>query len=73
YLDNTANEVVIKNYANLDIKKLGLYNILGQAIKTWNNLGAELEHRLRVRVPGTVYIVAITTEQGIVRKKVNIN
>ncbi|MDA8970354.1 T9SS type A sorting domain-containing protein, partial [Flavobacteriaceae bacterium] len=73
YLDNTVNELVLKNNLNLNIKKVALYNILGQSIKTWNNLGAELEHRLRVRVPGTVYIVAITTEQGIVRKKVRIN
>ena len=73
YLDNIANELVLKNNLNLNIKKVALYNILGQSIKTWNNLGAELEHRLRVRVPGTVYIVAITTEQGIVRKKVSIN
>jgi len=65
--------LVLKNNLNLNIKKVALYNILGQSIKTWNNLGAELEHRLRVRVPGTVYIVAITTEQGIVRKKVSIN
>ncbi|MDG1508509.1 MAG: T9SS type A sorting domain-containing protein, partial [Flavobacteriaceae bacterium] len=73
YLDNKANEVVIKNYANLDIKKLGLYNILGQAIKTWNNLGEELEHRMETKIPAGIYIVRVTLEEGQIVKKIRVD
>ena len=73
YVDNTANELVIKNYANLDIKKLELYNILGQSIKTWNNLGAELEYRMETKIPAGIYIVRVTLEEGQIVKKIRVD
>jgi len=73
YVDNTANELVIKNYANLDIKKLGLYNILGQSIKTWNNLGAEQEYRMETKIPAGIYIVRVTLEEGQIVKKIRVD
>ena len=73
YLDNTAYELVIKNYANLDIKKLGLYNILGQSIKTWNNLGAELEYRMETKIPAGIYIVRVALEEGQIIKKIRVD
>ncbi|MBT3546084.1 MAG: T9SS type A sorting domain-containing protein, partial [Flavobacterium sp.] len=73
YVDNTTNELVIKNYANLDIKKLGLYNILGQSIKTWNNLGAEQEYRMETKIPAGIYIVRVTLEEGQIVKKIRVD
>ena len=73
YVDNSANELVIKNYANLDIKKLGLYNILGQSIKTWNNLGAELEYRMETKIAAGIYIVRVTLEEGQIVKKIRVD
>ena len=73
YVDNSANELVIKNYANLDIKKLGLYNILGQSIKTWNNLGAEQEYRMETKIPAGIYIVRVTLEEGQIVKKIRVD
>ena len=49
---------------NLDIKKVGLYNILGQTIKTWDNLGTDTEYRKEVQLPAAIYVVRITTENG---------
>jgi len=72
YVDNSANELVIKNYTNLDIKKLGLYNILGQSIKTWNKLGTDTEYRKEVQLPAAIYVVRITTENGEVVKKIRV-
>ena len=73
YIDNMANELVLKNYQNLDIKKVGLYNILGQSIKTWNNLGAELEHRMETKIPAGIYIVRVTLEEGQIVKKIRVD
>jgi len=64
---------VIKNYTNLDIKKLGLYNILGQSIKTWNNLGTEQEYRMETKIPAGIYIVRVTLEEGQIVKKIRVD
>ena len=73
YVDNMANELVLKNYQNLDIKKVGLYNILGQTIKTWDNLGTDTEYRKGVQLPVAIYVVRITTENGGFVKKIRVN
>jgi hypothetical protein len=72
YVDNMANELVLKNYQNLDIKKIGLYNILGQTIKTWDNLGTDTEYRKGVQLPAAIYVVRITTENGEFVKKIRV-
>jgi hypothetical protein len=73
YIDNMANELVLKNYQNLDIKKVGLYNILGQTIKTWDNLGTDAEYRKGVQLPAAIYVVRITTENGEFVKKIRVD
>ncbi len=73
YVDNMANELVLKNYQNLDIKKVGLYNILGQTIKTWDNLGTDTEYRKGVQLPVAIYVVRITTENGEFVKKIRVD
>jgi len=73
YLDNIANELVLKNNLNLNIKKVALYNILGQSIKTWNNLGAELEYRMETKIPAGIYIVRVTLEEGQIVKKIRVD
>ena len=73
YIDHMANELVLKNYQNLDIKKVGLYNILGQTIKTWNNLGTDTEYRKGVQLPAAIYVVRITTENGEFVKKIRVD
>ena len=73
YLDNTVNELVLKNNLNLNIKKVALYNILGQSIKTWNNLGAKLEYRMETKIPAGIYIVRVTLEEGQIVKKIRVD
>jgi hypothetical protein len=72
YIDNMANELVLKNYQNLDIKKVGLYNILGQTIKTWNRVGTDTEYRKEVQLPAAIYVVRITTENREFLKKIRV-
>ena len=73
YTDHLSNELILENNLNLSIKKVVVYNILGQSIKTWDNLGKDLEIRLKTIVPKAIYIVKIDTENGQTIKKIHIN
>jgi len=71
YMDNNANEIVINNKNNTEISKVALFNILGQKIKEWKNIGNLTEHRLQVnKLSSTVYIVKILTPRGKISKKI---
>ncbi len=73
YIDNTSNELVLKNNLNLNIKKAALYNILGQSVKTWNSLGTELEYRMETNLPAGIYIVRVALEEGQIIKKIRVD
>ena len=73
YIDNTSNELVLKNNLNLNIKKAALYNILGQSVKTWNSLGTELEYRMETKIPAGIYIVRVALEEGQIIKKIRVD
>ena len=73
YMNNTTDEIIIRNNNNSSIKKVELFNILGQSIKTWTNLDNSIEHRLQVLAPTAIYIVKVTTDKGETTKKVLID
>ncbi len=73
YMNNTTDEIIIRNNNNTAIKKVELFNILGQPIKTWANLDNSIEQRLQVLAPTAIYIVKITTDKGEITKKVIID
>ena len=73
YMNNSTDQIVIRNNNNSLIKKVELFNILGQPIRVWNNLDNNIEQRLDVTAPTAIYIVKVTTDKGEVTRKVVID
>ena len=70
YLDNTAKEIVINNNSNLELKKVTLFNLLGQKVAEWKNI-KPTKNRLKVNnLSKAIYIVNIATEKGKISKKI---
>ena len=73
FADNAVDQIVLRNNNNSIIKKVELFNILGQSVKTWKNLSDNVLQRLDVNeVSSTIYIVKVTTDKGQVTKKISI-
>ncbi|MCG1036972.1 LamG-like jellyroll fold domain-containing protein [Polaribacter sargassicola] len=72
FLDNTTKEIVINNTSNLELKKVQLFNLLGQKVDQWSDLNLDIkENRLKTRnLVNTVYIIKIETDKGKVSKKI---
>ena len=71
YLDNSSKEIVIENSNLLEIKKVEVYNLLGQKVKTFKNLETATVNRLKTsKLPTMVYIINLETENGKLSKKV---
>ena len=74
YSDNSNNDIVIKNNNNQNIKKVELYNLLGQKVKEWKNLETRFENRLKTNeLPSSVYIVKVYSDTGNFSKKIIIH
>ena len=71
YTDKNAKEIVILNNKNQNIKKVELYNLLGQQVKLWSNLGNDTNQRLQTNsFSEGVYVVKITTDTEEISKKI---
>ncbi|MFY0604652.1 MAG: T9SS type A sorting domain-containing protein [Flavobacteriaceae bacterium] len=71
FVDNSSKEIVIKNLTNTTIKKVELFNILGEKLNTWKSLDSSPENRLKTTNLATgIYIVSIVTEKGKSSKKI---
>ncbi|QXP66531.1 T9SS type A sorting domain-containing protein [Polaribacter sp. AHE13PA] len=72
YLDNNAKEIVINNNSNLDLKKVALFNLLGQKVAEWNTIETNtIQNRLKINtISESIYIVNIATEKGNISKKI---
>ncbi len=70
YRNNDSQEIIIRNNNNTEIKKVELFNILGQAIKTWKSFDSTTEQRLKASAPSAIYIVKVSTDKGEITKKV---
>ena len=72
YLDNNAKELVIDNNSNLELKKVTLFNLLGQKVAEWNTIETNtIQNRLKINtISESIYIVNIDTENGRVTKKI---
>ena len=74
YMNNDSDNLVIRNNNNSIIEKVELFNILGQPIRTWNNIDSTgVYQELQVTAPTAIYIVKVTTEKGEITKKVVID
>lgn len=71
YSDNSTNEIVIKNNNNQTIKKVEIYNLLGQKVKEWKNLEQKFETRLSTnQLSSAVYLIKLATDKGNISKKI---
>ncbi|AQS92812.1 hypothetical protein BXQ17_01470 [Polaribacter sp. BM10] len=70
FMDNDNREIVIRNNDLLNIKKVELYNLLGQKVNTYSNLENGIENRLKInKLPTAIYTVNLVTEKGKISKK----
>ena len=74
YMNNTTDQIMIRNNNNSFIQKVELFNVLGQAVKVWNDIdNSSTLQQLDVVAPSAIYIVKVTTEKGEITKKVFID
>jgi hypothetical protein len=73
FMDNDANELVIKNNNAITISKVAVFNLLGQQVQSWKNIENTNENRLKLnKLSSTIYIVKILTPKGSISKKIMI-
>ncbi|QOD60865.1 T9SS type A sorting domain-containing protein [Polaribacter haliotis] len=71
FMDNDSKEVVIQNNKLLKIKRVALFNVLGQKVREWKKVENITENRLKTnKLSATVYILNIETEEGKISKKI---
>ncbi|WP_299061803.1 GEVED domain-containing protein [uncultured Polaribacter sp.] len=71
YLDNTSKEIVLKNKAGLFIKKVQLFNLLGQRVHQWKINDSSLDTRLDLgNISNQIYILKVLTDKNEFSKKV---
>lgn len=72
YLNNPENKIYIQKDSTIEIKKIEVYNILGQSIISTNKFSTA--NSISVDFPSStstgVYIVKLTTNMGLLSKKV---
>lgn len=74
FMNNTTDQIMIRNNNNSFIEKVELFNILGQPIKAWTNLdNSNTIQQLDVLAPAAIYIVKVTTDKGEITKKIFID
>lgn len=77
YSDNFNDEIVIKNFNDLKLKKATLYNILGKEIQIWDELqekgnGQITNLKVNKSMIG-IYILKVITDKGLISKKMYLN
>ncbi len=70
YRNNTTDEIIIRNNNASTIKKVEVFNILGQQVKLWKNFNNGAEERFYFNPPSAMYIVKVTTDKGETTKKI---
>jgi hypothetical protein len=72
YVDNENHHLIVTKDYNIDIKKIELFNVLGETISTWkiNEHADSYQLALKPELPAGIYISKITTNKGINNKKI---
>ncbi|MFY0629682.1 MAG: T9SS type A sorting domain-containing protein [Flavobacteriaceae bacterium] len=73
FRNNTTDEIIIRNNNGSAIKKVEVFNLLGQQVKTWKSFTNTNEERFYFNPPAALYIVKVTTEKGETSKKIVID
>ena len=72
YVDNKNHHLIVTKDDGIDIKKVVLYNVLGETISTWkiDEHAASYELELKPGLPAGVYLSKISTNRGENNKKI---
>ena len=72
YADNENDKIVINTKQDITIKKVELYNILGEKVSNWNIKEQKNSYQLNIskKIPTGVYIVKLNTNKGHSNKKI---
>ncbi|MBL4606032.1 MAG: T9SS type A sorting domain-containing protein, partial [Flavobacteriaceae bacterium] len=70
FMNNTTDQIIIRNNNGSTIKKVEVFNILGQQIKIWKSFTNTNQEQLYFNPPTALYIVKVTTEKGETSKKI---
>mgnify|MGYP001105169561 CR=1 FL=1 len=73
YMNNNTSELQIIKPNEEVIEKIILFNYLGQVVESWEGNFNEREFSIPIVKPIGVYIVKVTTKNGIISKKIIIN
>ena len=71
-VDNKNHHLIVTKDYGIDIKKVELYNVLGETISTWkiNEHADSYQLALKPELPAGIYISKITTKRGENNKKI---
>ncbi len=72
FMNNTLEEIQIKNNSDDEIISIALYNYLGQTLKTWNSNFNIRTISLPINLATGVYFVQINTKNGKTVKKISV-
>ena len=71
FLNNSSQHIILQNKNNIDITSIEVFNILGQKLKSWNNIEKVLTTKYAVNnLSSAVYIIKVKTDKGTLTKKV---
>ena len=72
YVDHKNHDLIVTKDYGIDIKKVVLYNVIGETISTWKIDEHADTYRLALKrgLPAGVYLSKITTNKGINNKKI---
>lgn len=70
YMNNLISELQFNNNVNVDIRKVALFNNLGQQVKTWNINNDETSISLPLHVASGIYVVIVETKTESINKKI---
>lgn len=69
-MNNTISEIQINKIVDTEIMSVSLFNYLGQRVKTWESDVNKRFVSLPIHISTGAYIVRITTNTGIITKKI---
>ena len=72
YVDNKNHHLIVTKDHDIDIKKIELFNVLGELLNTWKIDGHADSYllELKPRLPAGDYLTTITTNKGANNKKI---
>ncbi len=70
FRNNTTDEIIIRNNNSATLKKVEVFNVLGQQVKSWKTFTNTTEERFYFNPSSAIYIVKVTTGKGEITKKI---